>query len=416
MICIFPAILYGIQASDEESTLNTNSTNLPLILNLNDTKIGVDINKIPRSTSKIAYIDNLSSKNLKQTFYIGQSIKVIYSLLLLDSSQLVDTKIHPFSEEDMTLLNQDSINWKIQEDGTYQATFIYKILSNKAYIPQIDVTVLASDQKSKDIAVSPRISLDIYNLKNNPKYCGVIADKINILHIKTRSFDETQAISILEIEALNSNLEDFSIPMAQSHNQGFQTQPKNIALQENQQKKSNADEVLNEQNVNKDQSKDDGTLKRGIYYIVFPKSLSEINFEFFSLKDNQFHSISVPIVITHDSIATQDTLKPKNIFLLYSTLFLILGILICLTLYLLVWRHKILIVLSILLLAILLWHIFYRHKIELKENQEVKILPTNNSTTLFISKFPIEVQVIGSHGNFYKIQTPNGQIGWIKKE
>lgn len=348
-----------------------------------------NLDKLPFSPSKIIYISNITPKDLfEKTLYVGQKITITYSLLLLDNSELINVDFDTTTNNSVELLNADSISWQLQDNGTYQANYVYKILSNKATIPQIRAIALTQNQKYKDVAISPKISLDIYNLKNNPKYSGVVGQTFRVVHAKTKMFDEKNAIAVLELEATHANLEDFFIPNKEVVKQGFQS--------------------ISPANRNED-------TQHGIYYLIFPKEITKLNLEFFSLEQNQFQSISIPIIIAYDSVAAQDNLKPKNIFLLYSTLFLIASILILLSLYFLVWRHKIILLIIFLLLLILLWHIFYRQTTIIKTGEAIKILPTHNSTTLLIAEQPIKAQIIGSHSDFYKIQTPDDKIGWIEK-
>lgn len=339
--------------------------------------------RLPFSPSKIIYIKNITSQDfLNKTFYIGQKIEVTYSLLLLSDAKLLSVNFEsPIKQNKIKLLNEDELAWKLQPDGTYQAKYIYKILSKNTSLPQIKAIAISQNEKYQDIAISPKISLDIYNLKSNPKYSGVLGDSLKILRAKTKKYDEHHNILIFELEAENANLEDFTLPYPDIVKQEFQT------IEDN----------------------------KGIYYCIFPKKYNNFNFDFFSLPKNQFENITIPIVISQDNTAGQDDLRPKNIFLLYSTLFLIIGIIGCIGIYIFLYRKKIVLLLIAILFIYLLWHIFYRNDIILKKEQVIKILPTHNSTTLFIVEKPIFAEIIGSHGNFYKIITSDGKIGWIEK-
>ena len=338
---------------------------------------------LPFSPSKFVYIKNITpKKSLEKTIYIGQKIKITYNLLLLSDARLVgvsfDTPINPRA---LKLVNEEDITWELQPDGSYQADYVYKILSKSATLPQLKATAISQNQKYQDIAISPKITLDIYNLKSNPKYSNLIGDNLLITSSKTKKYDETSNILILELESQNANLEDFNIPNPDIIKQGFQ-------------------------------SLEDG---RGTYYCIFPRSYSRLAFDFFSLPKNQFETLTIPIVISQDDTAAQDDLKPKNIFLLYSTLFLIALIMLSIAVYVFLWRKKFILIITLALFAYLLWHIFYRNDIILQSNQVVKILPTHNSTTLFVVTSPMEAEIIGKHQKFYKIITPDGKIGWIEK-
>ncbi|CBG40198.1 hypothetical protein [Helicobacter mustelae] len=338
---------------------------------------------LPLSPSKIIYIKNITpEKNLKKMIYVGQSISITYNLLPLSNASLAKTEFTtPINPQRIKLTNPD-VTWDLQPDKSYQATFTYKIKSKNASLPQIKATAISDDGKYQDSALTPKIALNIYDLKSNPKYSGVVADDLKILRTKTKNYDDMDYIMVLELEGKNANLEDFVLP----------------------------DSRIKKQEAKK---LEDG---HGIYYCIFPKNISSLSFDFFSLTTNHFKTLTIPVILSHDNVAAQDDLKPKNIFLLYFTLLLILGILVCVLLYIFLWRSKWLLLLAVLLLCYLLWHIFYRNDIILQPNDVVKILPTQNSTTLFVPTSPMEAEIIGSHENFYKIITKDGHIGWIKKK
>ena len=338
---------------------------------------------LPFSPSKFVYIKNITPKKfLEKTIYIGQKIKITYNLLLLSDARLVGVSFDaPIDPHALKLVNKNDITWELQPDGSYQADYIYKVLSKNAAIPQLKATAISQNREYQDVAISPKVALDIYNLKSNPKYSGLVGDNLLITGTKTKKYDESNNILILELKSQNANLEDFNIPNPDIIKQGFQS------LQNG----------------------------HGTYYCIFPKTYSHLTFDFFSLPKNQFKTLTIPIVISQDNTAAQDNLKPKNIFLLYSTLFLVALILLCIAAYIFIWRKKFILIIALILFAYLLWHIFYRNDIILQSNQVVKILPTHNSTTLFVVSTPMEAEIIGRHQKFYKIITPDGKIGWIEK-
>ncbi|GAA7003420.1 hypothetical protein ID0109_24930 [Helicobacter pylori] len=49
-------------------------------------------------------------------------------------------------------------------------------------------------------------------------------------------------------------------------------------------------------------------------------------------------------------------------------------------------------------------------------HQKIRILPTQNSTILGLSKNEMPIKILGSHDDYYKILTPHEQIGWVKKD
>ncbi len=355
-----------------------------------------DLSELPLSSSKIIYIKNITPKDsLEKTLYVGQKISVTYSLLLLDGAHLADIEFDS-SSDGVKLANGDAISWKLQENGAYQATYEYKILSKIASIPQLKATALSRDQRYKDIAIAPKIALDIYDLKSNAHYSGVVGQELKVLSNKTKMLDDKDADSLIELESINANLEDFSIPDVRIIKQGFKTPP---------QEEMSIDPI----------SKQPIRVQRGLYHITFPKNIASLRLDFFSLEQNQFQTIDIPIIIANDDLTAQDSPKPKNIFLLYSTLFLIAIILVAALAYAFIWRNRAILIVIILLVILLAWHVFYHNSRTLEIGESVKILPTQNSTTLFVVQEPMKVKIIGSHNDFYKIETADEKVGWIKK-
>ena len=78
--------------------------------------------------------------------------------------------------------------------------------------------------------------------------------------------------------------------------------------------------------------------------------------------------------------------------------------------------RKILWVLSAIVFCYLLYYLFYTKTATLAPKTNIWILPTHNSTLLETISKPMDIKIIGEHGQYYKIITPDEKIGWIRKD
>lgn len=341
---------------------------------------------INEGKAKIVYvkIDDLKNDTSK-TFYVGQTIPVTYNLLLFSNARFVGTDFVGGIDKTKLVLKNPNTKWTLLSDGSYQAIYYYKIVSTSAVIPSLKVSAVSSDGNYTDSSIAPPISLNIIDLYQNQKYAGVVGDSFDILGYKAKNYDNLNNILVFEVDSKNSNLEDLKIP--EISKQGFESS--NFGIEDS----------------------------NGIYYVIVPKNMQNLNFEYFSLIDNHFKTIMIPIVPSDDIISTQDDIRPKNTFLIFSNIMIILLMVLCVVLFFIFKKRKIIfLIVFVLLFAYLLWGLFAKHQVVLYPSKPVRILPTYNSTILETSKKNTKVEVIGEHSDYYKIITPDNKIGWINKK
>lgn len=333
---------------------------------------------------KIVYVKIVDSKDLSsRSTYIGQSLRVTYKLLLFSNAKFVGTEFIGGVDSSKIVLKNPNTKWRLDTDGTYRGTYEYKIKSIGASIPPLKVMVVSADGNYDDFSIAPAIELNVIDLYQNKKYAGVVADEFNIITHRTKIYDNLNNILVFEVKAKNSNLEDLKLPNIEK--QGFES-------------------------VHLSMDSD------GIYYCILPKGVQNVSFEYFSLLSNSFQDIVLPIVLVDDAVSTQDDIKPKNSFLMFSNLVLIGLIIILLVAYFIFKRKKIFLILFILLLIYLFWSIFFsKQQAILIAQQPIRILPTYNSTILEIPHTNMKVEIISKHDQFYKIVAADGKIGWIRK-
>ncbi|PAF50592.1 SH3 domain-containing protein [Helicobacter sp. 13S00477-4] len=334
--------------------------------------------------AKIIYVKISSTgEDTNHSVYVGETIRIVYSLLLFSNARFVGTEFVGGIDSAKLVLKNPNTKWNLSSDGSYQAIYEYKIKAINASIPPLKVMAVSSDGDYTDFSIAPAISLNVIDLHQNQKYVGVVADSFNILGYKAKTYDNLNNILVFEVEAKNSNLEDLKIP--EDFKQGFES------------------------------THFGGENSDGIYYCILPKNVQNISFEYFSLKENRFKDITIPIKAVDDTVSTQDDIRPKNNFLVFSNIILIILIVLSLIFYFIFHKKKIFLVVFGVLIIYLSWKIFFSSSGVLLADKPIRILPTYNSTILEMSKTNVEVEIIGQHQNYYKIVTPDERVGWVEK-
>ncbi len=337
-------------------------------------------------SERILYLKNITPQEiLEGTIYVGQIIPITYNAVLVDGASLQYSSFVDKAATNKITLKNPNAQWKQIDESNFQITYHFKILASDAVIPAFEVSASSKDNSYTDLSSISPIELNIINLYQNKRYAGVVANDLQLGMYKTRNYDEHNNLLAFELSATNANLEDFKLP-------DFSRQG------------------IERSNFNPNQSS-------AIFYCILPKSVQNVSFEYFSLSSNKFEEIRIPVIPTTDSVSTQESLKPKNTYLLYSALFMgsIIIALVALSFFFKRFQ-KILWALAIILLIYLLYSLFYTKKVTLEVNKHIWVLPTYNSTILMTTQEPINVRVIGKHNQYYKIITNDDIVGWIKAE
>ncbi|WRG56777.1 SH3 domain-containing protein [Helicobacter pylori] len=338
--------------------------------------------------AKVAYVKIPQLEDLENTpVYIGQTIGVTYDLLLFDA-EFLEAKIKDgWDKTQIELLNKMP-KWKKVEKELFRATYYYKIKGIKAIIPSLEVSAFSNKDKYIDHSIAPKVILQVTDLSKNPRYANVMAKDLQVLQYKTKDYDDKNNILVMEIAFKEANWEDFHIKEAIK--QGFD----NASLNQIKAKEGSV-----------------------FYYCVLPKTIQNLSFDYFSLSNRQFKTLSFSAIPTQDTTGIQSDLIPKNNFLVFSNVALLALCAFFLVLFFIFGRKLIFLGLGILCLGFVLYHLLFTQKSAiLLAHKKIRILPTQNSTILGLSKDEMPIKILGSHDDYYKILTPHEQIGWVKKD
>ncbi|WRC55709.1 SH3 domain-containing protein [Helicobacter pylori] len=338
--------------------------------------------------AKVAYVKIPQLEDLENNpVYIGQTIGVTYDLLLFDA-EFLEAKIKDGLDKTQIELLSKMPKWKKVEKELFRATYYYKIKGVKASIPSLEVSAFSNKDKYIDHSIAPKVTLQVTDLSKNPRYANVMAKDLQVLQYKTKDYDDKNNILVVELAFKEANWEDFHIKEALK--QGFD----NASLNQIKAKEGSV-----------------------FYYCVLPKTIQNLSFDYFSLSNRQFKTLSFSTIPTQDTTGIQSDLIPKNNFLVFSNVALLALCVFFLVLFFIFGRKLIFLGLGILCLGFVLYNLLFTQKSALLlAHKKIRILPTQNSTILGLSKNEMPIKILGSHDDYYKILTPHEQIGWVKKD
>ncbi|WQS48544.1 SH3 domain-containing protein [Helicobacter pylori] len=338
--------------------------------------------------AKVAYVKIPQLEDLENTpVYIGQTIGVTYDLLLFDA-EFLEAKIKDGLDKTQIELLNKMPKWKKVEKELFRATYYYKIKGIRASIPSLEVSAFSNKDKYIDYSIAPKVALQVTDLSKNPRYANVMAKDLQVVQYKTKDYDDKNNILVMELAFKEANWEDFNIKEALK--QGFD----NASLNQIKAKEGSV-----------------------FYYCVLPKTIQNLSFDYFSLSNRQFKTLSFSAIPTQDTTGIQSDLIPKNNFLVFSNVALLALCVFFLVLFFIFGRKLIFLGLGVLCLGFVLYNLLFTQKSALLlAHKKIRILPTQNSTILGLSRDEMPIKILGSHDDYYKILTPHEQIGWVKKD
>ncbi len=346
----------------------------------NETNSSADINSTSFQNIKKQSIF-LSYEKYPSRVFVGQvfSIKV---KAIIANKEFNEIKNRIYSDNGIKILNANE-KWKWFSDEIFYKTFYMKAVESNATFPDMDFEIYYDDTLL-DSQKFPIIRLNIINLNTDKYFCGVIAESLNILKSKTTTFDETSLITVLEIQAKNSNLKDFKLAWV---------------------KRDGIDSQM-----------DNTPYYKIYYYAIIPKETKIFKFKYFNTVKNRFITKNIDIVVDTQTISTQSNLNPKDSsFTIYKNVSYALTVLVLIFLF--IKRKKIVyILLLIITVTMFLIDINPFSSIKISSKTKVHILPTKNSTVFYITPRVLYAQKITSRNDYIKILLPNGKIGWIKEK
>ncbi len=323
----------------------------------------------------------LSYINHKNKIYVNQHYTIdVKAIIAYDHLKEIGIKF--LHTKGLNVLNPNS-KWEQISDKIYKNRFYVKILSHDATLPDIKVTAISTNGY-KESEILEALKIKKVSLQNSELYSKVLCSDFTLKTHHEKKYDEVSNIVVLEINATDSNLEDFSLPFALR--EGIDSIKNNLPNQ-------------------------------SIYYFaIIPNDIKEFKFKYFNLNTNKFNIVSFPIKLKDSSVSTQTDLNPqKNKYILYKTIalsflalmFLFFGF---------IYKKWYLLVIAIGLIIYTMMTKVIASSIVLKEGIKIHILPTKNSTIFYKTDSPTHADVVNKRDGYTKVILENKKIGWIKND
>jgi hypothetical protein len=325
----------------------------------------------------------LSYKKIPNQVYKNQKIEIIVkALITTDNFDSLSTSFS--NSSNVTILNANS-TWRKVSNDTYENSYYFKAKSSNFRLPNINVKLQVNGSVLDESELSsPSIRYSDIGT-GDTRFSGVMADKFILKAYKTKQYNNKEALTIIDIDAQNSNLEDFKL-------QGITEQGVSAIKEED-----------GKQNL--------------VFYFVTPIYEKKVVFTYYNLATRSFKDIKIPLILQNELVSTQTDLNPNDsTFERYKKIFAIVVFALFLILFV-IKRNKILMIFTVLTFIIALLYNLPNSKGIVKKDSYVYILPTKNSTIFFKVDNDQKVEILQRRNGFIKVLgQDNDFIGWIKEE
>ena len=341
------------------------------------------------ATKKVFVAKNLylSYLNYPKHIYKNQRFEIeIKALITRNNFDNIKTRF--VNAKNMTPLNANEKWIKSKEaKNTYTNKFYFKAYEKDFIMPKIEV-LLYEGETLIETRTLKAVQITFSEIaKGDERFSQIIASNLHVIASKSKQYTNKEALTIVDIEGKDSNLEDFYI-------QGIKDQGI-TDIQENY------------------------PSQKIIYYFVIPIHKKTIVFNYYNTKNNKFEKISVPIIFEEELVSTQTDLNPNNSSFEYYKK-IAMGVIAVLFLILFIWKRKyIFLILFLIFTIVFILFAMPNKTVKLKANSVIYILPTKNSTIFQKVSKQIVVEDMKRKNGFVKIMFGSGTnnyIGWVKEE
>ena len=325
----------------------------------------------------------LSYLEVPKKVYKNQRFKIKIKALIT-SSDFKDISTSFSDTKNISVLNPSS-PWVSISENIYQNTFYFKVKSEQFKIPNITASLIKYDLPIESSTLQS-VKIKYSDIAGNDKrFSNVIASDLVLKAYKTKQYNNKESLTIIDIDAVDSNLENFYI-------EGIQEQGT-----------SKIKEEFSKQNL--------------IYYFIMPVQKKKVLFKYYNTKTKSFVNITIPLILQNELVSTQTDLNPNDSsFEKYKKVAIV--ILLILTIFLYVWKRKrSYLFLTLVMLIITTLYLMPYQRGYVKKGSYIYILPTKNSTIFFKLDKKEKVDVLNKKKDFIKVMgIENKFIGWIKED
>jgi len=325
----------------------------------------------------------VSYKDIPKQVYKNQRFEVkIKALITTKNFDYITTSF--LNSRNIKVLNPKA-KWLKTSNSNYEAKFFFKANRGKFTLPRFSIKLVKNGQVIETNTLSAPYVAYSDIARGDERFSNVIAKDFKLKAYKTKQYNNKESLTIIDIDAVNSNLEDFSI------------------------------HGIKEQGASK--LTDNYPKQNLIYYLVLPIHKKKVEFDYYNTKTKSFVTVIVPLILENELVSTQTDLNPNDSsFEKYKKLALILLLIIFIVIY--IWkRNKLYLFISLVLLIISIFYLMPNKTGVIKKDSYIYILPTDKSTIFFQIKNEEKVEILNQKREFIKVMgIENKFIGWIKEE
>ena len=269
-------------------------------------------------------------------------------------------------------------------DHAYFDRFYFKVTGAQAVLPEITPFLTFGSGRTSDSAPLRGGAVDVTVLNPPKDFCGILADRFVITHVKTTVYDKKHAIVVFMADANRSDLGDFTVPGAAKQSfESLRSAPRGSTM---------------------------------TYYAVLPDTLETLQFRFFNLETKMYERVTVPIEIDDDLVSTISDLTPKDhghdyqkaiLFATLAVLFFLLAI----------WKRSwLMLLLALAAGGYAAWLSVPLRKVCIRQDAPIYLLPMRNAPVFEQTPVRYELEAQGHVKDYTKVRLLNDKIGWVKDE
>lgn len=336
--------------------------------------------EISTVTSKELYIKYIKYPN---TIYGKQRFAVELEARVLSTKNSFDYVSATYHDGYNIELVSGEISWENIGNNIYTTKILYKVQNKDFKLPIIRLSLELDDQEVNHIEIkAPSINYTQIAI-NQENFSNIIASDLYIKKIQTKQYNNKMLMIVCNIEAQNSNLEEFYL--SKFNDQGMTSFENNYPIQSI------------------------------FYYLIVPSHIDNISFSYYNPKTLQFINVELPVILEENLVSTQTDLNPNSGNMLrYKQIIVLLLLISCVIIYF-ITKNKFFILLIIIFLIITIKLMLPNKKIIIAENTKVYILPTKLSTIYQTIDTESEAEILMEKDKFIKIIFKNKNIGWVNK-
>lgn len=287
-------------------------------------------------------------------------------------------------ENAIGLKSLNKLPFREERGKFYYDTFYFLAHSTGARLPDFEAFIVSFDGTIHRPTTLIGKKLNVVALNPKKNFSNIVANYFVLNEYKTTSYDSNHNIVIFVATAYNSNISSFNLKNV--YKQGIESFTNDIAE------------------------------SKITYFAVIQKEIENFRFSYFNLIDNKFELITIPIVVTDDSVTTQTDLKPKDQSREKLKMLVAIAVALIMLIIIVLTKKYIFSLLLIAPISYATYAFIPSKKICIRPNSNIYLLPVKHGTIFETTQGVTYLMEEGNIKGYTKVKLQNNKIGWVKHE